>query len=698
MDEHDLAHIVGAQIADATSYIDSNIGPDRALATNYYKGEPFGNEEEGRSQVVSRDVQDTVLGILPSLMRVFFGPEKVVEFVAQNKEDVPVADQATDYVNYIFTRDNPGFEILYAAFKDALIRKVGVVKYWWDDTEEVSTQEYSGLDQAALAKVLEDLKTVEKVEEVDREDTPDGLKITLKLTRKKNRVCCAAVPPEEFLIDRRARDIDTASFVAHRSMKTVSELVAMGYDEDMVKARAGPMDNLAFNREIQARNPYNTGVGNQGDQATNLVQYVEGYILADVDGDGIAELVRVCTIGTDHQLVHHEPAEHRNFAAFHCDPEPHTFFGYSVADKVMDLQRIKSALIRNTLDSLSLAINPRMVVVANDGNVADAQNNEIGAILRAKTGAGYVPLVVPDVSKSGYEALSYMDQVKENRTGMSRVSLGLDPKALQNTTATASAAQFGQAQQHIELIARIFAETGMKRLFRGILRLTVENQRQARTVALRNTWVQVDPRSWRTDMDVSCNVALGGGTNAEKANILSLVMQKQELVMQTLGLGNSLVGLPEYHNSLSQYLSLAGFKNPDAFFKDPAQADPNQPPAQPPPDPEMMKVQAQIQGEQAKAQASAQIEQQKSQAKMAMDQQAAQHALQLQAQKNDLDMKLMQAKHEQEFALKQRQADMEAELKRQEQAFEFQLKQQEMAWKLQNAPKVDGAQFGGEPG
>lgn len=653
MDFQALESAVGAEIADAVTFIDSDLGQQRALATRYYRGDLFGNEEEGRSQVVSRDVADTVGCILPSLMRIFFGPENVVEFVPQSSDDIEAAQQASDYVNYIFTRDNPGFQILYAAGKDSLIRKTGIVKYWWDESEEVRTAEYSGLDEIALTKLLQDAQAAQKVELVSSDQTEDGLSVTLKLTKRKDRVVVCALPPEEFLIDRRARSIDEATFAAHRCMKSVSDLVAMGYDKDEIEAVSQDADDMQFNQEAQARNPYTTVWGSVAtqDPTMKLVLYVEGYLRTDVDGDGIAELVKVCTVGPNYKLLHHEAVEDRPFADFPCDPEPHTFFGYSIADKTMDIQRSKSFILRSAFDGLALSLNPRTGIIEGQVNMDDVLNTEVGAIIRMKQANALMPIPMQDTSGSAFQALTYMDEVKESRTGMSKVSQGLNPDTLQNMTATASAAQFTQSQQHIEMIARIWAETGMKKLFRGILKLVVENQRQERMVQLRKKWVPVDPRAWKVDMDVVCNVALGAGTTQEKGQLLNLIAGKQEQIILHGGVNNPLCGPAQLYETYSQLLQIGGFKNPDAFFKDPSQPDPSAQPQQPPqPSPEAMKAQADAQQAQAKLQQDGQRLQ--LDAKTQQDKnQTDQARLQLEASSRAQDQRLAEARFRADTAL-----------------------------------------------
>lgn len=659
--DEDMRAIISSEIEDAQTFIDYDISDQRTKATQYYRGEPFGDEEEGRSQFVSRDVHDTVNGILPSLMRMFFGSEKVVEFVPQGPEDVEMAEQATDYVNFIVQRDNPGFSVFWDAFKDALVRKCGVIKYWWDESVEVTTQEYTGLDEQTVQKLLEDLNTsVEASVENMTTDEQGQISLTVKLKKRKDRARLCAVPPEEFLIDRHARTVDDARFVAHRCIKTVSDLVAMGYAREDVEDAAGDtFEDLSFNQERLARqeSDFTTPLDTSPDKSQSLVLYYECYVRADMDDDGIAELRKVCAVGSGYKILHNEPVDERPFAALCPDPEPHTFFGGCPGENVMDIQKYKSSLLRATTDGIAFSLYPRTVVKTGTVNMSDVLNTEYGAIIRADSSVEDVKaLTIPFSGDKSFPMLEYMDRIRENRTGMSRVSMGLDAEALQNTTATAASAQFTQGQQHIELIARIFAETGMKRLFRGLLRLVAKNQRQQRMVNLRNQWVPIDPRGWKTDMDVTANVALGGGSPQEKMQILSLIAQKQEGILLNAGPDNPICGFAEYRETLSKMTELAGFKNIDAFWKDPAQAA-QQPQQPPPPDPAMVKVQAEMQAKQAELQMKGQSDQAQMQLKAQMDQQG--------------------------FQLKQQQLVAEMQLKREQLQAEMQLKREAMVAELQ---------------
>ena len=604
--EEELQNIVIAEIDDAQNYIDDDISPQRAVAGQYYKGEPFGNEEEGRSQAMSMDVRDTVQAMMPSIMKVFFAANNVVEFAPNGPEDVESAQQATDYVNYCLTRDNNLFSECYSTFKDALIRKNGIMKVWWDTEKDVTTHYFTGLDEATFSVLQSDVnievKDVEITYGETMVETPMGMMgqtqpatydCTVVRTTEKGRLRVQSVPPEEFLIDRRARSIETAEFVAHRRYVTVSDLVKMGYDFDEVQDLGfETLDDFEGNQETFDRNPQAfVQITGRTDTTSRKVLYIEGYVYVDMDGDGIAELCRVCVAGTANKILHWEPCDFIPFVDFCPDPEPHTFFGKSIADVTMDIQLIKSNILRNTLDSLAQSIHPRTGVVEGQVNIEDVMNTEVGGIIRMRAPGMVQPFTMPFVGQQAFPMLQYMDELRENRTGISKAASGLDANALQSSTRAAVAATITAAAQHIELICRIFAETGMKSLFHKSMQLIAKNQDAPRMVRLRNTFVPIDPRVWDTNMDVVVNVAIGTGSNEEKMAFLGQVAAKQEMLMQ---MGAPLADMQGYYNTLSQMMALAGFKDPTVFFKDPAMMPPPPPPAPPQPTPEEMLSQVQM--------------------------------------------------------------------------------------------------------
>jgi hypothetical protein len=621
MDEEEVKSILTSELDDAIDFIDNTISPVRAMAEKYYLGEEFGNEEEGRSQVVSMDVRDTIQGILPSLMRIFTGGEHIVEFAPNGPEDTEIAKQATDYCNYIFMRDNPGFSVLYQAFKDSLMKKVGFIKFYWDVSDKVEGIYYTGLTEEALNVLNSEedvsLDEIEMIEENDEQGNLLSVTYNVRGVRitPEGRIKIEAVPPEEFLISRNAKDLETAELVAHRRYLTLSELVEMGYDYDDVEQHVTSETEFDFNPESEVRNPSLSDMQVNDDPTMRRALYIESYVKMDVDGDNRAELRKICTIGEEYEVYRNTPCDAVPFATFMCDPEPHTFFGLSVADLTADIQRIKSSVLRSTLDSLALSVHQRVAFVEGQANVDDLLNTEIGGVIRMRSPGAVQPFNMPFVGKEAYSMLEYMDLIRENRTGVSRAADGLDPSALQSSTQMAVAQTISAAQQRTELIARLFAEDGMKRLFEGIYRLVVMHQDSERMVKLRNEFVPIDPRFWTTSMDVVANVGLGRGTDMERMAMLRELLAKQEQILAQLGPVNPLVGQEQYYSTLTQLVELAGFKDTTRFFTDPANFNP--PPPEPPkPDinEQLIQVQmADIQSEMERKMADLELQYQKMQ-------------------------------------------------------------------------------------
>jgi hypothetical protein len=501
-----------------------------------------------------------------------------------------------------------------------LIRKVGIVKYWWDESVSVKAEHFTGLDENSMLLLTQDQEVeISAVREYPILGMPPQMNeamgimmpppmqydVEIKRRIKSGKVKIEALPPEEFLIDRRAKSIDEATFVGHRSMKMVSELVAMGYEYDDVVAVSGDGYEFDTNQEYQARNPLAIVRGSTSpDPTTKHVLYIESYVKVDFDGDGIAELRKICTIGASHKVVHNEIVDERQFADFCPDPEPHTFFGNCPADVTMDIQRIKSNIQRGMLDSLSQSIHPRTAIVEGQANIEDVLNTEVGAIIRMRAPGMVQPFNIPFVGSAAFPMLEYMDDVKQNRTGISKAASGLDADALQSTTKAAVSATVNAAHQHIEMIARIFAETGLRKLFSGILKLVVENQDKERMVRLNNKFVQIDPRSWDANMDLVVNVGVGDGTIQDRVAVLAMVAARQEEIMKTGGFNNPVVSLPQYTNTLTKMLELSGVKDSQNYFTQ-LQPDFKLPETPPKKTPEEMLAEVQAQSIQADIQKKA---------------------------------------------------------------------------------------------
>jgi hypothetical protein len=584
MDEEEFRYRVRQAVEDCATYIDSYIAPEREQAMAYYLGDPFGNEEDGRSQVVMTVVRDTVLAMLPSLLRIFTSTDKVIEFVPKGPEDVEVAEQMTDLVQYIFSQENNGFRILYNAMKDGLVLKTGVLTWYKIDRETVEEYNYSGLSQDEVSFILSDpsvtpIEIVQSQEEVQQVDpmtgqpmmsqTPPTISMRIKRVNKEPRYVVECIPPEQFLIDNEATSIDTALIVGRRKLATVSELVEMGYPREIIEENAGS-GGFEMNMETLVRNPADQtffGITQGADESTDKVYYVEAYIRIDKDGDGIAELHKVCTVGNGATVLHDEIVQTAPFALLDPDPTPHTIFGKSIADQTMDLQLITSSIMRNTLDSLAQSIHPRTGVVEGQVNMDDVLNNEVGGIIRMRQQGAVQPFTTPFVGQQALGVLAYLDEVKTQRTGISRASQGLDADVLQSTTRTAVQAQLSSSQERIEMIARLFAD-GMKRCFQGILKMVIQHQDKPKIIRLRNKFVPIDPRGWDAGADMVVNIALGRGSDEQRMMFLMQILAQQKEVIQTYGPNNPLVDLQQLRDTLANITQLAGFQDPSQFWKE----------------------------------------------------------------------------------------------------------------------------------
>ena len=573
LSEEEYQSRIMSAVQGAEDYIDTFITPQRVEAAEYYRAAPFGDEEDGRSQIVLSEVRDTIQAILPSLMRIFTSGQKIVEYMPRRAEDIKVADQASDAINFIFNEMNPGFQILYSAFKDALLKKTGIVTWWAENDDKVVEKCFSGLLEEEVLLFRQQNPGAEFTSIYPEPQVsplnPQTYKVYVRLVDQQKKYCIRAMPPECFIVDRRARDLDKHfDICGYRDLVTVSDLIEMGFEqEDILEYGQPGEDNLwVAQMEEQERNLGSQYPDPNNDPALRRVKYMKLYMRIDKDGDGVAELRCIHAIGSTCHVLKDEVVDHVPIAIFCPDPEPHTIFGHSIADITMDLQRVKSHVLRATLDSLAQSIFPRTIVVEGQANIDDVLNKEVGAVVRVRQIGAVQDMSTPFVGQPAMGIVDYLDQIKAQRTGVTPTSQGLDAELLQSTTKAAVTAQISAAQERIELIARTFAETGMKQLFSGLLKLITRHQDKPLLIRLRGEWVPIDPTTWDADMDCSVSVALGRGDDAQQMAFLTTVAQKQEQILQTMGMDNPLVKLSQYQSTLSQIVRRAGYKNPDAFF------------------------------------------------------------------------------------------------------------------------------------
>jgi hypothetical protein len=576
MTEDDIQSIVSDAIKDAVDFVESEIAESRIKAQRYFDGEVDIGEEKGRSKIVSTKVRDTVRAIKPSLMRVFLSSENPVEYIPANQQQVEMADQATKFAHYAFQREN-GYKLINEAIHDALVKKTGVLKAYWEDTSESEIFDYSHLTEEEMTALVgeKEITVVEQEVEMHPVTNETGESVdkpyySLKVSRVQTsgKLSIESVPPEEFFVDRNAKTIEDAYIVVHRTEMRVSDLVSIGYDFDQVSKLSGlAYEDTFTDAEKYERSNYSEDASEDiTDPSMRLVAISEAYMRIDVYGTGEAVMHKIVLGGASYELLDHEPWGDVPFAVFEIDPEPHTFYGRSIADLIMNDQDASTAMIRGLLDNIALTNNPAIDVVEGQANIDDVLNNEIGAIRRIKSPGAITVNAVPFIAGQTLGAVQYMDEQVENKTGITRASMGLDPDALQNTTATAAQITAQRGSGQIEVIARNLAEGGMKRLFKLILHLLVENSCEEMMMRLNGQYVPMDPRRWNADMDLTVNVGLGTGQEDQKHMALSQALQMQMQIWQNYGPTNGLVTMVGIRNTLGDMLGLAGVRNVDRYF------------------------------------------------------------------------------------------------------------------------------------
>lgn len=568
----DLEGYLGLLITDAINFDKEQRAPERLRALEYLRGVMIDTpSEHGRSSMTTSEVSDAISWIMPGLMRIFAGAAGVVTYEPAKPQDQAAADSATEYVQMIFENECDGYKVLYNWFYDALSTRNGVVKYWWEDEEEGPEQTYEGLAPEQVALVTQD-PDVTLTGAMQHED--GSLTVRAKTVERHGRIRVEAIPPEEFLINRAARCLDDAAIVGHRTLKTRSELIEMGYPQGEIEGI--PTSGLFDDTDTQTSR---TGFSRDAEKtpvqrAMEFLEYYEVYIRFDQNGDGIAERLRVCAAGPANAPVILDSEEWNDEPPFaDLTPEfvPHSWQGRSIADETMDIQRVKTVLLRQTLDNLYLVNRQQRAVNASMiENPDEVLNPTIGGVVRVKGNPNdaIMPLTTPFVGEASLAAMSYMDNLLQRRTGVGQSAMTMDGDALVPQTATATQAQHDASYSKVEMIARNFAETGVKRLFRGILKLLVANQNRPRQMKVKTDWPTFDPSQWNPNMDVRVNVGLGTGTRERDLMMLRAVGMEQDKVVAQLGPMNPLVPVSLWRNTRAKMVAASGLRDADQYFAD----------------------------------------------------------------------------------------------------------------------------------
>lgn len=704
MNDDTLRAVLDHEIQQSTSWAVSTIREEQERNLQYYLGLPMGNEVDGRSQVISWDVFEIVESALPSFLEPFFGGDNIGEFQPQGPEDEAYADQATDYVNHVIREQNDGFLIFYTWIKDALISKAGIVRADWEECDP-KREEYSGLTDEQLV-MLQQNPRIQIVEHSAQpmpipgieglnpaqmmQQFPTGVPMLHDVTvmvQKPGRVKIENIRPENFIVSRGAQTLERANLKGEIVTYTRSEIALMGFKREAYKVNSydGAESFVETVEDIREDGLSLMEEGDSVDKALEEVRLFRGFIRTDYNGDGVAEYRRVLVGGN--MILENEECEYHNYALITPIPVPHRVIGMGYADPAAEIQRLKTGLTRQYLDSLYLANNPRTYVNMDaQVKIDDLLSQRIGGIVRGKGPANMAvaPLQTSLVARESLEGIQFADTMRETRLGVTKYNQGLDSEAL-NKTATGVQKIMNAADKRLLLTLRIMAETGVRSLFKLVLKLVTKYQDVAATVRLRNQWVQFDPSSWNAEMDVT--IAIG---DTDKDQQLAALMQFGQFMQIAAQVGVvSPKNVYEYGKLLAKNAKIRGAE--ERLLTQP----PDQPP-EPGPDPEVLKeqakAQAMLQAEQMKAQVTVQVEQQKAQ----LEQQKLQGQLEVQAANDQRDAERARMQAEMDAQLEAQKSELQAALERERLAFDRWKVEQEIAfkvWQTQFQAGVQAEQF-----
>ena len=615
--EQELKSILNTEIASAKGYRD-DLSSFRQKALDYYFGRPFGTERPGFSKVVSRDVQDVVESAIPKILEAFVGSGDVVEWLPkgsidedESERNAAKAKEQTAYANYVFNVKNDGFSVLQAAFKDALLFKNGTVKTTFGRPVGLErTIEKEGLTEEEFLLLKEEVEdspdmeitaikkeTKTEIEELPLTDPQTGQPVIDPKTQQpviqglevktttisvrvvvqaKEQCLIESIPPEEFLIDRDAKGVNTARFTGHDTMKTASDLIAEGFDRDIVEGLPFDTDDDK-QTEKDARTDVNfeTDQTPAGNKSMKKINVIECYYRIDMDDDGVAEFRKITVAGSDGSftILDNEPIDFNPFSGYVPIVMTHRYEGISLSELVFDVQENKSTMIRQLIDNTYLNNVPMKTVLEGKVNLDDLLSPRVGGIIRVKDQDAIRDMVVPNTAKNSLEVIQAFDQIKDARTGVNDVSKGMNSDFLQNATATAINRIEAAADARMNLMTRNFANT-LKDMFRKVLHCSQKFSNEAEIISLTGNFVEVDPRKFDLTLDMSVNVGLGNAHKQTKLATLSMIKQDQ---LQLGSVGSVLVDDQQLFNTYKEITDVVGMANTETFFKDPSKEKEPQP-------------------------------------------------------------------------------------------------------------------------
>jgi hypothetical protein len=600
----DFQDMVAARRDSCVKFKDDKQSGARREALQFYRGDNlslYGNSGDGLSTVVSRDVMESIESMLPGLVKPFVAGEETVRFDPTGPEDEEAAKQATEYVNYLFQNHNNAFRVVYDLMKDGLQYRLGVAKVVHEETDDKELTTYQGLDELGVQALEADDDHEIVGDIIQAEDGTFEVRCSKSVKRSTFRVYVIA--PEEFLYEERLASLDDARLLGHRATKPIGDFIAMGLPKKKVMALKS--DDGTDETENRFEQEDRRDILGDEDDLARLVTIDELYVRCDYENTGALSWRKVFMAGTGSDILLNEEADDHPYECWTPIPIPHKLVGLSAYDLTRDIQMQKTALVRESLNALYLANRPQREVVEGQVNFEDLLNPEIGGLVRVKQ-PGQIREIATggaNVMQQSAMMIEYLDGTREQRTGSTRYNQGMDANSL-NKTATGISIIQNASTQRAELIARQFAESAMKGIFRKLLGLVCRHGDKKQVIRLRGQWVEMDPSDWKTGYDMSVAVGLGSGNRDQQVGQLNqLIALDREIIQLQGGVEGPILTLPNIYEKLKRLVEAMGLKGVDNYYTDPEKEgeQPQQPEADPEQNAEVQKFQAETERDMEKA-------------------------------------------------------------------------------------------------
>lgn len=575
LDDQDIVTLLDDNIKRSVGYYDSQLSRERQKVMDYYTARLPKPAHDGNSKYVSQDVYDAVESMKAALLETFAAGNRIIRFAPQGQDDVEMARVCSEYTDYVAFRQNDLFDVMQTVIHDGLIARAGIAKAYWAEQTDYQVQTFENLTESELDMLL----AQDDVELIESETDDTGLNSgEISYTRDASQVVVEAIAPEEFVIEPQARSLEDVNFCAHRTSKTISELREEGYDEELLADIGQHEDvDMETDPEVLARHEQigsDRGFNADGyqDQVRSVMVY-EAYIMLDIEGTGIAQCYRIVKAGN--VILETEAVDRKPFFAFVPLPVPHAFYGNNFGEKLLATQNARTVLTRSILDHAMITNNPRyMVTKGGLTNPRELIDNRVGGIVNVSRPDAIAPMPQAPLNPFIFQTIQMLDEDKEENTGISRLSQGLNKDAISKQNSAAMVEQLAtMSQQRQKIIARNFANGFLKPLFLEIYRLCVENEDQEKIIEIGGSYVSVNPSRWEDQRDVLVELKLGYGEQEREAQ---KYMSMHQVFTQDPNI--SAMYLPQNQYALMRdVMQLSGIKNTDDYLTPPDQLPEEEP-------------------------------------------------------------------------------------------------------------------------